>query len=791
MNHDNTIIAEQIRLRGTVQGVGMRPTVWRLANDLGLRGSVCNDAEGVLILAQGTSRQLDQLIQSLREQLPPLARIDSIERQPHSSDVAFHNGFQIQRSQSGHSHTGIAADAATCPACLAEIFDPNDRRYRYPFTNCTHCGPRLSIIKAIPYDRANTSMAAFPQCPDCQREYDEPGNRRFHAQPNACPACGPSLWLEDAQGQRLQPQTPDDVITLCAQVLHAGKIVAIKGIGGFHLACDATNANAVRQLRERKQRYHKPLALMARDIDVIHQFAKLNEQESTLLKSPAAPIVILRSTTTTDTVLAADIAPAQNTLGFMLPYTPLHHLLLQTFDNPVVMTSGNRSQEPQCIDNQEARERLSQIADYFLLHNRDIVTRSDDSVMRVVRAQPQLLRRARGLAPHSLRLPMVVNEGKTILAMGAELKNTFCIVRDGEAILSQHIGDLEDATTLQDYRHNLVLWRKLFDVQPDLIVVDQHPNYLSSQLGHDLAAHDNIPICSVQHHHAHIIACMAEHRLDATDRVLGIAMDGLGLGPAGEWWGGEFLRVDYLQCERLAGLAPVAMPGASQAMREPWRNTLAQLLEFADWEKIVAKFGTLDLIRYLQQKPLHNLQRMIDHQINSPHASSAGRLFDAVAAALDICRDNASYEGQAAIELEALATPSFAAQAEHGYPFPLQANQLQTAALWPALLTDLLHGVAPNIIAARFHQGFASAIADTALQLLQVNSLNTVVLTGGVFQNRLLLERVAFLLEQHQVQVLSPVQTPLNDGGLALGQAVYGAMMSCATRCADRNAPSR
>lgn len=767
---------ECIRVTGIVQGVGFRPAVWRLANVYGIVGQVWNDAEGVLIHAWGSRESLEELVQRLQAEPPPLARIEEIIRTGLDDSFEPPKEFQIVISREGEVRTGVAADAATCPECLAEVLDPANRRYRYPFTNCTHCGPRLSIVRAIPYDRANTSMASFPMCPQCQSEYEDPADRRFHAQPNACDDCGPRVWLENVDGNRLAPEEGNDVIETAARLIHQGRIIAIKGIGGFHLACDAGNEDAVNCLRKRKHRYHKALALMARDIDMVARFAEVSKKEAVLLRDSAAPIVVLNRA---GAALATGVAPGQNTLGFMLPYTPLHHLLMQGMTRPMVMTSGNRSDEPQTIDNRNVHQRLDQIADCFLLHDRDIVNRLDDSVLRVADDKPRFLRRARGYAPQPILLPEGFAAAGNILAMGGELKNTFCLLKEGRAILSQHIGDLEEAVTQKDYRDSLQLYRQLFDYQPSMIVVDKHPNYLSTRLGHAIAEEEGVPLLEVQHHHAHIAACMAENGLPFdTGKVLGVALDGLGFGEDGTFWGGEFLLADYRGFERLAHFQPVPMLGGAQAMREPWRNTFAQLRNTLGWERVSSDYPELDIVRFLNDKPLATFQTMAEKGLNSPMTSSCGRLFDAVAAAIGVCRDGVSHEAQAAIELESLATAEFYKQADHGYPYEFGDEGIRTLGwrrLWEALLEDIRQGTEAATIAARFHQGLVQAVAESARELCRQNSLDTVVLGGGVFQNRLLLEGISERLRAAGINVLSPVKVPANDGGLTLGQAAIGA----------------
>ncbi|MEJ1381426.1 MAG: carbamoyltransferase HypF [Candidatus Sedimenticola sp. (ex Thyasira tokunagai)] len=769
---------EQIRVRGLVQGVGFRPTVWRLAVACALDGEVWNDAEGVLIHAWGTEQSLDQFIDSLRREVPPLSRIDTIERAPLERQPV-DAGFSIIPSRGGRVQTGVVPDAASCKACLQEVMDPDNRRYRYPFTNCTHCGPRLSIVHSIPYDRATTSMAPFIQCPVCQSEYDNPADRRFHAQPNACGNCGPRVWLEDTDGAEVKALAGEDVVAATARLLRQGEIVAIKGIGGIHLACDATNQKVVARLRQRKRRYHKAFALMARDLEMVRCFASVNGEEAGLLKSPAAPIVVLEGS---GMRVADAVAPGQNTLGFMLPYTPLHQLIMQALEQPIVLTSGNSSDEPQVISNEGARQHLRQIADYLLLHDRDIVNRLDDSVVRLMDAVPRVLRRARGYAPAPLALPPGFDVAPQILAMGGELKNSFCLLRAGEAIISQHMGDLEDGSTHRDYRHNLGLYRQLFDHQPEIVAIDRHPDYLSSQWGRKLAGEQALKLETVQHHHAHIAACMAEQRLALdTPPLLGIALDGLGYGDEGALWGGEFLKVDYRESTRLAGFQPVAMIGGAKAMMEPWRNSYAYLVQLFGWEKIVADYGDLELIRYLQSKPVANLNQMLARGLNSPTASSCGRLFDGVAAAVGVCRESVSHEGQAAIELEALAS-AVNDEAVTGYRAERLIEegrvQLSWQPLWQALLDDLQSGASAATISARFHNGLAATVASLAIDLCHEQQLETVVLSGGVFQNKRLLEGVSQRLRQSDLSVLSPGILPANDGGISLGQAVVAAARS-------------
>lgn len=754
-------MAELIRVRGLVQGVGFRPAVWRLAHRYGLSGWIANDGEGVLMSLAGAPADIASLVAELRRDPPPLARIDGVERTVVPSEAA--DEFRIIDSLGHGNRTGVAPDAALCAACRAEIDDTAARRHDYAFANCTACGPRLSIIQAIPYDRVNTTMRAFRMCEACAGEYANPADRRFHAQPIACVACGPRVWLH--------PATPDDPLDAARSLLLAGRIVALKALGGFHLACDATNAAAVAQLRAAKRRDAKPFALMARDIDVVRRFARVTPEDVAALTSAAAPIVVLDA--------RADlpgVAPGLDTLGFMLPATPLHHLLLRDLDRPLVMTSGNLSDEPPCIDNDEAVRRLAGIADHFLLHDRPIARRVDDSLVRVIGGEARVLRRARGFAPAPIRLNGFA-DAPPVLALGGNLKNTFCLLRGGDAVLSHHIGDLENAATFADYRRAIDDYCALFDFTPQAIAVDRHPDYLSTRLGEAMDA----PVIRVQHHHAHLAACLVENGVAPDQQVLGVVLDGLGWGEDDTIWGGEFLLGDCRGFRRVARFRPVAMPGGEQAVHEPWRNALAHI-----GTALLAEFGDTDFARYLATKPAASLLSMIERGVNAPLASSCGRLFDAVAAVVGLCRDRAAYEGHAAMLLEAAAAgitpthPSPAARGRggwgcSGYPFAIaEADdmlQLDPSPLWPALLADTR--TAPvELIAARFHVGLADAIAD------MVAALDTgapVALSGGVFHNRLLLELVQQRLASRGHAVLTHRVVPAGDGGLALGQAAIAA----------------
>lgn len=782
-------VAETIRVSGTVQGVGFRPTVYRLAQDHGLCGEVFNDGAGVLIRAVGTQTQLDRFVQALYSECPPLASIATIVRSPLTEDCTF-SDFQIVNSITTTISTEIAPDAATCVQCITDTLDRFSRWYRYPFTNCTHCGPRLSIIQALPYDRAHTSMASFPMCPDCAQAYHEVQDRRFHAQPVACHQCGPHVWLERSDGEPIGADLSsmmDDVEAACT-LLQQGAIVAIKGIGGIHLACDATNETAVQTLRQRKHRYDKPFALMARDLPIIERYCQITPEERQLLQSPAAPIVLLKTHLISHPYppLAPALAPGLSTLGFMLPYSPLHHLILHRMNQPIVLTSGNFSDEPQCMTNETARTQLAPIADFLLLHNREIVNRVDDSVVRMVNGKPQVLRRARGYAPAPIQLPAGFEQTPDLLAMGSELKNTFCLFSRGRAILSQHLGDLEHATAFAAYQETLQLYRHLFQHSPELIAIDQHPEYLSSKLGRELSTEYSLPLYSIQHHHAHVASCLVENSVPLdTAPILGIACDGLGLGEDGSLWGGEFLWADYRQFQRLACFKPTAMLGGSQAIYQPWRNTYAQLRSVYDWETLAAQYGDLDMIQFLTRQPRSLLDQMLQKGIQSPLASSVGRLFDAVAAAIGCSPAKVSYEGQAAIQLEDLIQPDDLALAQTTpYPFILRSLpvaslvEVDPCPLWPALLQDLQQRRPLGLIAARFHLGVACVISQVVQQLRPIYPFTQVALTGGVFQNEILACAVEQQLTALNLTVLTHHRVPPNDGGLSLGQAAIAAARS-------------
>jgi hydrogenase maturation protein HypF len=780
-------VAIEIRVRGRVQGVGFRPTICRYARELGLVGEVLNDTDGVLVRVGGDQAAVAAFIHRMEHEPPPLARIEGVETSAYGGVLP--DEFCVAESVGGAAHTQVTPDAAICSACAQEIVDPLARRYRHAFANCTHCGPRLSILHAIPYDRANTTMASFVMCEACHVEYSDPTDRRFHAEAIGCPQCGPKallVRLDDCASGVEQHSMLDDVDAAC-DLIHNGEIVAIKGLGGYHLACDATNADAVANLRRLKRRDAKPFVLMARDVDVIRRYCTISAEEERQLTGPLAPIVVMRVGGTE--TLPEAVAPGLVTLGFMLPTTPIHLLILRRLDRPLVMTSGNLSDEPQVISNADARKRLAGIATYGLIHDREIANRIDDSLVRVIDDRPRILRRARGFAPTPIRLPIGFEPSPELLAMGGQLKATFCLVKDGQAILSQHQGDLEDTATYDDYRKNLILYRELFGHNPVALVADRHPEYLASKLAHDRARSAALPLIEAQHHHAHVAACLVDngYPLDAP-AVLGIVLDGLGWGDDATIWGGEFLLADYRRYERLGTFKPVPMLGDARAVREPWRNLYAHLMAEIGWPAFSMNFSELDVHTYLAGKPRALLDAMTKNSIRAPLASSCGRLFDAVAAALDLCRERQAYEGEAAARLEALVDEDALRHENDSLGYPLTIPTLRGSnlpyieplAMWNAILGDLILRTPRSVMSARFHKGLAKVIVAMTKKLARQHDSNPprfacVALSGGCFQNCVLFEEVSCRLKQEGFNVFSHAQVPANDGGLALGQAAIGA----------------
>lgn len=773
--------AAEIRVRGLVQGVGFRPFIWQIATRFDICGEVLNDGEGVLIRAAGD--RLDAFCAAIQAEAPPLARIRTVERQP----FAFATppvGFSIVETQGGTKKTGVTPDAVLCAACRAEIMDTRERRHGYAFTNCTHCGPRFSIVDAIPYDRSATRMRHFAMCPTCRSEYDNPADRRFHAQPIACPDCGPQLTFRDRQGHIIA----GDPLALAVETIRAGGILALKGLGGFHLACDATDERAVAALRQRKRRPDKPFALMGLAAAMIGRHCRLTPSHLALLSEPAGPVVLL-DRLEGDTGLAPAVAPRLSVLGWMLPTTPLHQLLCAALRRPLVMTSGNLSGEPQVIGNEEALEKLAAFADGFLLHDRDIARRLDDSVVTTVGGDRRVLRRARGYAPAPLEMPPGFASAPPILALGGELKSAICQLADGEALLSHHIGDLEDALSYAEFEKAIDDYATLFGHKPVLITCDQHPGYRSTLKAQELAEAQGLPLIQVQHHHAHIASAMAESGWPRDGSpVLGIAFDGTGHGPDGTVWGGEFLLADYADFTRAGSLTPFPLPGGAAAVREPWRSLLAQTVSaFSTPDAALAALSRAGLGPALAAKPVAALLGMMERGINTPLTSSAGRLFDAVGAALGCAFTRVSFEGQSAMELESLArtVPVPAGRGdEDGYPFAIRMEgdlaRLDPAPMWRVLLEDLTRGVSPALVARRFHCGLATASADLAVVLARRHRAGAIALSGGVMQNALLMELLLARLADCGLPVLTQRQVPANDGGLAYGQVAIAAAQAMA-----------
>jgi hydrogenase maturation protein HypF len=747
-----------VRVEGVVQGVGFRPFVYSLATGLGLTGHVGNDMDGVFAEVEGDEHMVARFLDLLPQQAPPLARIERITT---SSRVPLGSGgFAIVTSQAdGQRRALVSADSATCGDCLREMADPADRRYRYPFINCTNCGPRFSIVRDVPYDRIFTTMSEFTMCARCAAEYDDPADRRFHAQPVCCPDCGPRLALTDAAGAPLAGPGAD-LMAAAASMLRNGRVLAVKGIGGYHLVVDASNEYAAAELRARKHREDKPFAIMVADVDQARRLCVVDDAGQALLTSARRPIVLLPRQSAATSPVASAVAPGNAHLGLMLPYTPLHHLLLQHAGGPIVATSGNRSDEPIVYRDADALARLGGIADAFVSHNRAIQVRTDDSVVRITRARPAMVRRSRGYAPeplgvrHSARRP--------VLACGAELKNTFALAKGNRVFVSHHIGDLENAETLLSFTSGIEHYRRLFDIEPEVVAHDLHPDYLSTKYAEDLA---DVILVGVQHHHAHIASCLADNEVDGP--VIGVAFDGTGYGQDDTIWGGEFLIADLAGFTRSGWLQPVPMPGGAAAIREPWRMAAAYLAA-AYPDGLPSDLA----VRQRNEAVWAPVTSMAARGINAPLTSSAGRLFDAAAALLGV-RDSINYEGQAAIELEQLADPLEAGC----YPAAVATDddgtrRIHGTDLIRAIADDLAAGVDGALIAARFHNGVAAAIVAMCHAISEASGLTTVALSGGVFQNQWLTARVNDGLQAAGFVVLTHSRVPCNDGGISLGQAV-------------------
>ncbi len=758
------------RVGGAVQGVGFRPFAYRLAGELGLAGFVLNDERGVALEVEGEPQRVDEFLRRLASEAPPLASVESVE--PDEVEPRGEHRFRILASERGGApRAPVSPDAATCAACLAELFDPGDRRHRYPFLNCTDCGPRFTIVRAVPYDRPATTMAGFEMCPACRAEYEDPGDRRFHAEPNACPDCGPRARLLNPAGESIEVSPHPDPVAAAAALLAGGAIVAVKGIGGYHLACRAADERAVAELRARKRRDGKPFALLAADLAAARRLVELSPAEEDLLGGRERPIVVARRLP--GAAVAEAVAPGRADLGLMLPHSPLHHLLVADAGEPLVMTSGNVSEEPIARRDAEALERLGAIADAFLCHDRPIVVRAEDSVVRALapalRRAPLMLRRSRGYVPESVTLRPAAS--RPILACGAELKSTFCLASGASAWVGPHVGDLRNFEALRSFRDGIGHFERLFALAPELAAHDLHPDYLSTRYALE---REGVETLAVQHHHAHLAACLAEHGADG--RAVGAIFDGAGFGPDGTVWGGEILVGDAAGYERFGMLRPLPLPGGDAAAREPWRMACAWLA--AALEQSLPPLPPV-LAGEVTPAEWEAVAALARGGPASPPTTSAGRLFDAVAALAGLCA-RAGHEGQAAMELESAAELD-----ERGaYPLDLVeergADGAAALVLDPretirAAAADLEAGAAVGEVAARFHNALAAATASACLAAAEAHGLDDAVLSGGVFQNRLLLERTAERLGAAGLRVLVPERLPPNDGGISYGQAAVAA----------------
>jgi hydrogenase maturation protein HypF len=749
----------ELIITGMVQGVGFRPYIWRAMTRLGLVGEVSNQGSDVRLVVAATPAQLEQVVAVIQQHDLRLAVVERIA----IAEIAEGSWERFSINSSGDlgSKTGCSPDASLCDACLEELFDPHNRRYRYPFISCMHCGPRYSILHRVPYDRCNTSMEDFALCEPCQEEYSSPESRRFHAQPIACAECGPRYRLWDANGAVLAEINP---IEAAAALIKQGKIVAVAGVGGFHLVCDATSEAAVQRLRTRKQRPHKPLAVMMPNWAVLSAYVEVNPTAKSVLKSTSAPIVLLRKKQNAPS-LAECVAPNQDRLGCLVPNYPIDYLLMDCVGSPVVMTSGNRSGQPLIIENSVALQDLQTIADAFLMHDRRIINRLDDSVVAVEGEQIQVIRRALGYAPTTMPLPPQFYKTPTVLALGGELKSTFCLLHQDKAIISQHLGDLESVETLDHYEATILAYRSLYQINPEYVATDLHPEYLSRKYAETL----RLPVSAVQHHHAHLAACLGEHQWPLTSpAILGIALDGAGWGDDQTLWGGELFRFNYLHYERLASIDPFALVGGAAAIKQPWRALYSQLKHY----HLLGEYRHLSAF---EDKPLNTLDSMIEHGINTMATSSMGRIFDAVAALLGCCSDSVSYEGQAASELETMARLN-GSEVIEAYPIAFETREgllvISFKALWKRLLEDYEQGVADTQIAHKFHQSVIEAWSQLVWRLARETGIKQIALSGGVMQNQIIRLGLQSQLQQQGLTVLIPEMIPCNDAGISFGQAL-------------------
>jgi len=759
-----SVVNKHLLVKGIVQGVGFRPTVYTYAQNYGLTGWVLNSANGVEIEVHGPSHSVENFIAQLRHHPPKMSRIDSFEVS-NAPKRAFTEFVIIESQDDPDYFLPVSPDLNVCPDCLRELFDPADRRYRYPFINCTNCGPRFSIVKKIPYDRPNTSMTGFLLCEQCAAEYHDPSDRRFHAQPVACSASGPHICFQT--GHTIQSEG-ESALRIARNWLQEGKILAVKGLGGFHLVCDAQNESAVATLRRRKQRSGKPFALMSFDLPTIKKFALVSAEEEKLLQSVQTPIVLLNPTEA-GKKLAQIVAPDQSTLGFMLPYTPVHYLLLEKeagFPEVLIMTSGNLSEEPIVTENEEALSRLGKISDGFLLHNRPIETRIDDSVVSTFREQVYFHRRARGYAPSPLNLPF---SAPPALAVGTHLKNTFALSRDRYAFLSHHIGDLENQETLDAFTKAIDHYQAVFRIQPELIACDLHPDYLATRYAKARAENENLPLVNIQHHHAHISSCLADNGWNSKQPVIGLSFDGTGYGTGGAIWGGEILLADYTSFQRRLHLEYAPLPGGEVSIRKPARLALAYLQQFG----LLDQAEGLEPLTYLSEQEQSVVIHQVQNHFNTPLTSSMGRLFDAVAALIGLYQE-ITYEAQNAIRLETIAD----LDETSAYHLQIDQDLILLKPLFEQILIDLAQNTAPELISAKFHNAIIQLGVEASMLLRKESGIDTVAISGGVWQNKLLVKKTIPALEKAGFKPLWHHQVPTNDGGVALGQLVSALFMT-------------
>ena len=751
-------IRKNIIIKGIVQGVGFRPFIHKLVQNYNLSGWVVNSNQGVEIEVEGKTEEINSFVSDIKKKLPPLARIEKIE--VNQLPLIGYKEFSIKKSmvKEENSFVLVSPDISICEDCLQELFDPYNRRFRYPFINCTNCGPRFTIIKDIPYDREKTTMSIFKMCPQCQSEYENIEDRRYHAQPNACADCGPQMFLY--QNKR-KIEGIDDLIEEAVKLLKEGKIGAIKGLGGFHLTCDASNNKAVARLRRLKNRKAKPFAIMSFNLEKIMQYCKLGEKEKEWLVNRARPIVLLQKKE--DSLISPLVAPRNNYLGVMLPYTPLHYLLLKDNFTALIMTSGNIADQPIIADNLEALDKLDGIVDFFLTYNRDIFNRCDDSVIKIINDDNVFFRRSRGFVPHPIILDFKLKE---VLALGGELKNTISFSKENYIFLSQYLGDLKSVETLEFFKGSITSFKKMFRVKPEIIACDLHPDYLSTQYAEEIKVKEGLKVVKVQHHHAHIVSCMAENNVK--EKVIGVAYDGTGYGDDGNIWGGEFLLCDFKKYSRVGHLKYYPLPGGDKAIVEPWRMAYSYLYSIYGPK---AKTLDIDFNRRMDYDKLSIIEKMIDKNINSPLTSSCGRLFDAASSLIGI-RDEISYEGQAAMELESFCAPGITER----YKFSIYKEEekfiINPQEIFIDIIKDLKEGIDKKVMAAKFHNTVAEFTVDLCGRIRKDTGINEIALSGGVFQNKYLTEKVVFLLEDKGFKVYIQRKVPPNDGGISLGQAV-------------------